>query len=287
MSDDCLKIQKALGEKVGFILGAISMSAGGFVIGFIYGWKLSFCCLGIAPVMFCSALFMTKALQKSETILGKAYQKSGGLAEEAMSNVKTVYSFCAEKAESKRYMSNLKLAKKAGKVKGIWTGLGIGVLYCAMDCIYGIGFFIGSYFIEYEVYNTWTGKPYDVNSVMIVFLTITFGFFALGQTAPFLGDIYKGRLAAAKIFRIMEDRETEDIHMGTQQIEKNDFTGHIRFSGVHFSYPSRPNVKIFNNLNLKFELGRTTAICGETGRGKASIIKLLEKFLTFLWGYFH
>jgi ATP-binding cassette, subfamily B (MDR/TAP), member 1 len=43
--------------------------------------------------------------------------------------------------------------------------------------------------------------------------------------------------------------------------------GAIELSGVHFSYPARPDVQIFSGLNLSIAAGQTVALVGESGSG--------------------
>jgi ATP-binding cassette subfamily B (MDR/TAP) protein 1 len=44
--------------------------------------------------------------------------------------------------------------------------------------------------------------------------------------------------------------------------------GRIAFQGIHFRYPSRPEVKIFRNFNLTIPSGATIALVGPSGNGK-------------------
>jgi ABC-type multidrug transport system fused ATPase/permease subunit len=52
----------------------------------------------------------------------------------------------------------------------------------------------------------------------------------------------------------------------------------IEFSSVNFSYPKRPDVKILNNLSLRFPVGKVTALVGPSGCGKSTIVALLERW---------
>lgn len=45
-----------------------------------------------------------------------------------------------------------------------------------------------------------------------------------------------------------------------------------------FTFPSRPNVKILNNVNLSIESNTVTAIVGRSGSGKSTIASLLLRF---------
>lgn len=52
----------------------------------------------------------------------------------------------------------------------------------------------------------------------------------------------------------------------------------IKFTNVHFSYPSRPGVKVLDDLNLCFPVGKVTALVGPSGCGKSTIVALLERW---------
>lgn len=60
--------------------------------------------------------------------------------------------------------------------------------------------------------------------------------------------------------------------------------GHIKFKNVCFSYPSRPDVMIFDNLCLKISAGKIVALVGGSGSGKSTIISLIERFYEPLSG---
>lgn len=49
-----MKIQEALSEKVGQVLEFSSLCISGFVIAFIYGWKMSFVLTSITPLIIAS-----------------------------------------------------------------------------------------------------------------------------------------------------------------------------------------------------------------------------------------
>ena len=51
--------------------------------------------------------------------------------------------------------------------------------------------------------------------------------------------------------------------------------GVIEFKNVTFKYPSRPDVKVLKEFNLKINEGEMVAFCGESGCGKTTTIKLV------------
>lgn len=47
---------------------------------------------------------------------------------------------------------------------------------------------------------------------------------------------------------------------------------------VTFAYPSRPHVKILDELDLRIKAGKITAIVGLSGSGKSTIVGLIERW---------
>ncbi len=54
--------------------------------------------------------------------------------------------------------------------------------------------------------------------------------------------------------------------------------GEIRFDGVSFFYPGRPDAPVLRNLNFTIRPGERVAIVGPTGAGKSTIFNLILRF---------
>lgn len=57
--------------------------------------------------------------------------------------------------------------------------------------------------------------------------------------------------------------------------------GDIALENVNFAYPARPEVKVLDNLNLRFPPGKITAIVGPSGSGKSTIVSIIERWYEF------
>jgi ABC-type multidrug transport system fused ATPase/permease subunit len=55
------------------------------------------------------------------------------------------------------------------------------------------------------------------------------------------------------------------------------FSGSIEFRRVTFSFPTRPEVQVLQDFNLRIDPGSVVALVGPSGHGKTSIIKLLQR----------
>ncbi|XP_043821847.1 phosphatidylcholine translocator ABCB4 isoform X4 [Dromiciops gliroides] len=60
--------------------------------------------------------------------------------------------------------------------------------------------------------------------------------------------------------------------------------GNLEFKNVHFSYPSRADVKILKGINLKVNSGQTVALVGNSGCGKSTTVQLIQRLYDPLEG---
>ena len=76
------------------------------------------------------------------------------------------------------------------------------------------------------------------------------------------------------IFEIL-DRKNEKMTTG-KMLDKVD--GSIEFKDVVFSFPQRPDLKIFDGLTFKIAAGKTIAFVGSSDHGKSTVIQLLQRY---------
>ncbi len=81
----------------------------------------------------------------------KAYGKSGSIAQEALSSIRTVLSLGVHKKISKTYGENLKLAEKMAVKKGLLSGLFGGLSSGFFNVIFAVGVFYGKNLFEFVI----------------------------------------------------------------------------------------------------------------------------------------
>ena len=54
--------------------------------------------------------------------------------------------------------------------------------------------------------------------------------------------------------------------------------GGLSLEKLYFTYPSRPNVPVLQQLSVSISSGQTLALVGPSGCGKSTVISLLERF---------
>ena len=112
-------------------------------------------------------------------------------------------------------------------------------------------------------------------SVMKSFMVLIVTALAMGETLAMAPDLLKGNQMLQSVFEVI-DRRTEVKGDSGEEVTKVE--GSIELRGVEFSYPSRPDVIVFQDFNLKVRAGKSMALVGQSGSGKSSVISLILRF---------
>jgi len=99
----------------------------------------------------------------------------------------------------------------------------------------------------------------------------------MSSIAPAILYVTKASSAAAELFKTI-DRKSEIDPLSTEGKRPEECIGHIEVQGLHFEYPTRPDVKVLKGLSLSIPAGKSTALVGASGSGKSTIIGLLERW---------
>ncbi|NXE58415.1 ABCBB protein, partial [Calcarius ornatus] len=270
ISDDVNKINEAIADQVAIFIQRITTFVGGFLLGFVSGWKLTLVIIAVSPLLGVGAALYGLAVAKLTGRELKAYAKAGAVADEVLSSIRTVAAFGGEKKEVERYDKNLVFAQHWGIRKGMIMGLFSGYMWCIIFLSYALAFWYGSKLVLEE-------EEYSPGTLLQVFFGVLVGALNLGQASPCLEAFATGRGAATNIFETIDKKPTIDC-MSEDGYKLDKVRGEIEFHNVTFNYPSRPDIKILDNLNMVIKAGETTAFVGASGAGKSTTIQLIQRF---------
>uniref|UniRef100_A0A8C2AIW2 Bile salt export pump n=1 Tax=Cyprinus carpio TaxID=7962 RepID=A0A8C2AIW2_CYPCA len=268
MSDDINKINDAIADQVGIFIQRFTTFVCGFLMGFARGWKLTLVIISVSPLIGVGAGLMFVA--KLTGLELQAYAKAGAVADEVLSSVRTVAAFGGEKKEVQRYDRNLISAQRWGIRKGLIMGFFTGYLWFIIFLCYALAFWYGSSLVV-------DTQEYSPGTLLQVFFGVLIAALNLGQASPCLEAFASGRGAATIIFETI-DRKPEIDCLSEAGYKLNKVKGDLEFHNVTFHYPSRPEVKILDQLNLQVKSGETTAFVGPSGAGKSTAIQLIQRF---------
>ncbi|KAK8717110.1 hypothetical protein V6N13_044391 [Hibiscus sabdariffa] len=269
VSTDTLLVQDAISEKVGNFIHYLSTFLAGLVVGFVSAWRLALLSVAVIPgIAFAGGLYaytLTGLTSKSR----ESYANAGIIAEQAIAQVRTVYSYVGESKALNSYSDAIQNTLKLGYKAGMAKGLGLGCTYGIACMSWALVFWYAGVFIR-------NGQTDGGKAFTAIFSAIVGGM-SLGQSFSNLGAFSKGKAAGYKLMEIINQKPSiiQDHCDGKIIPEVN---GNIEFKDVTFSYPSRPDVTIFRNFSIFFPAGKTVAVVGGSGSGKSTVVSLIERF---------
>ncbi|KAK9367521.1 P-loop containing nucleoside triphosphate hydrolase protein [Lipomyces kononenkoae] len=262
-------VQEGMSEKVGLILTGVATFVSAFVIGFIKSWKLTFILLSVVVAIVVTMGFLSTFMAKFALRSLEGYSVGGTLAEEVISSVRNVQAFGVQDRLANEYDKYLRITEKWGFRQGAALAIMFGTLWFYIYCNYALAFWEGSRFVE------WGSS--SVGAVISVLMSMMIGAFSLGQIGPNVRSITSGISAASKIFATIDRQSIIDATSEEGEI-LDSINGDIELKDVKFIYPSRPDVTILEDMNLKIPAGNTVALVGSSGSGKSTIVGLVERF---------
>lgn len=224
--------------------------------------------LAISPVLGLSAAVWAKILSSFTDKELLAYAKAGAVAEEVLAAIRTVIAFGGQKKELERYNKNLEEAKRIGIKKAITANISIGAAFLLIYASYALAFWYGTTLV--------LSNEYSIGQVLTVFFSVLIGAFSVGQASPSIEAFANARGAAYEIFKIIDNKPSIDSYSKSGH-KPDNIKGNLEFRNVHFSYPSRKEVKILKGLNLKVQSGQTVALVGNSGCGKSTTVQLMQR----------
>jgi ABC-type multidrug transport system fused ATPase/permease subunit len=233
-----------------------------------FSLELTLVMLCSLPVIIVVMVFFGKFIRK----LGKETQDkvadSGNIVNEALMGIVNVKSYANEWWEWRRFRSSVEKVKSFGMRGAIWRGMFgtfiIIFLFGALGLVIGYGAHL----------NQRGELPKEVLPQFIMLTGLVAG--SIGGLASQLGSLQRG---IGVIETIMELIDSSDEGVGFEPIHnETEIMPKIIFKNVSFSYPTRPDIVVLNDVSFEIPEGTKLAIVGQSGSGKSTIASLVLRF---------
>ncbi|XVF02602.1 hypothetical protein REPUB_Repub04eG0189000 [Reevesia pubescens] len=268
VTSDAHLIQDTISDKIPNCLAHLTSFILSLAVAFKLSWRLTLAALPFALMFIIPGLVFGKLLMNIGAEMKAAYGNAGGIVEQAISSIRTVYSYVAEHQTLDKFSNALQKSMELGMKQGFTKGLLIG----SMGIIYAAWAFqawVGGVLV--------TEKGESGGAVFVAGICIITGGVAVMSALPNISFISEARHAASKMFEMI-DR----IPIISSENAKGKVLSHVRgeveFKDIDFSYPSRPDALILRRFNLKVQAGKMVGLVGGSGSGKSTVISLVERF---------
>ncbi|CAA0836769.1 ABC transporter B family member 20 [Striga hermonthica] len=264
---DVLLIQSALSEKVGNYIHNMATFFSGLIIGFVNCWQIALITLASGPLIVAAGGISNIFLHRLAENIQDAYAEAASIAEQAVSYIRTLYSFTNETLAKYSYATSLQATLRYGILISLVQGLGLGFTYGLAICSCALQLWVGRSLVTHE-------RAHGGEIIAALFAVILSGL-GLNQAATNFYSFEQGRIAAYRLFEMISRSSSTVNHDG---LTLASVQGNIEFRNVYFSYLSRPEIPILSGFYLTVPAKKAVALVGRNGSGKSSIIPLMERF---------
>jgi len=273
VTTDCYKIQQATGEKAMVFVKVASYILTGLIVCFLACPVLTLVALAQGPIIFAGMGLVGYTHSVRAKKQQEAYATADGIAQESLTEVRTVAACCGQEVQAGKYTEKLVLARNTVKRIGVLHGLGWSLVSVARGVSAGVVFWYGAKLIKDKDTNWIWGDTIEPSDVVVVFFVVGAVFQFLGNLVPSIHAIVEGKQAASRAFQII-NRQSE-MNSGNM---KPEIEGKLTFQDVSFAYPSSPDLLVLDEVCFSIEKGQKLGIVGESGAGKSTIVQLIERF---------
>lgn len=269
LTADTTQIKSAAGATASMALRNVVLIIGA-IAGMIYtSPSLSLIVLVAIPIIVLPIFAFGRNVRRKSRFAQDRLADATAYASESISSVRTLQAFTNEKLVSERFAEAVESAFDAARssiaARAFLTAFAIFMVFSSVVAVLWIGA---------EAVLDGTMSP-GLLGQFLIFSVMAAG--ALGALSEVWGELSQAAGAAERLGELL-DTEPEIAAPETPVDLPEQFSGALEFSNASFAYPTRPDHRIVEGLNLSVKPGETVALVGASGSGKSTLFSLALRY---------
>lgn len=173
LSTDPNGLQELLGMNMAFILVIVVNLVSCVALALAYGWKLGLVVTSTLPLIFGSGVVRLRLEMASDEQNAAVFADSSRFASQAVAAMRTVVSFCIQRAVWEEYDRTLETLLRRSYATVSWSTLSYALAESVQFLIMGVAFWYGGSLLANGEYST--------EQFYVIYLAVIFGGEAAGQ----------------------------------------------------------------------------------------------------------
>ncbi|WP_297633551.1 ABC transporter ATP-binding protein [uncultured Clostridium sp.] len=247
---------------------SVILLIGSFFILIGINVELTLIIFAILPLVIIFAIFKRKKMSAKFLESRVAVGDVNASLENSISGVRVTKAFCNHKIEKEKFKKDNRVFKKSRNealraMSEFFTGILFGI-----DILELVVLIVGGYF-------TYIGRI-TLGDFAAYLLYVKMFIQPIKKLVNFTEQFELGRTGFIRFLEIMDvEREIE----AENPIHLKNVQGHINIKNVSFTYEDKK--KVFKDLSLTIEKGKTVALVGPSGGGKTTLCNLIPRFFDY------
>jgi ATP-binding cassette, subfamily B, bacterial len=223
----------------------------------------------VIPAVVLPILIFGRRVQKLSRASQDRLADAAAVANETLNAAPAVKAYAREGIESQRYGDAILRALSTARQRiGMRTGLTAAVIVLFFGAI-TLVLWVGARDVLAGTLDQ------GVLAQFVMYATFSGG--SMMGLSDVWGDVLRAAGAMERIGELFNEQATITDPAHPQALPQ-PVRGALRFDGVEFHYPSRPDAPALHDFNLDIRPGETVALVGPSGAGKSTVFALLLRF---------
>lgn len=267
---DTTVLQSVIGSSVSIALRNALMLAGGLILLFVTNPKLAAIILLGFPLVIIPILFFGRRVRRLSRLSQDRIADVGSYVGESLTQIKTVQAFNHQPHDRDRFAGVVENAfgiARSRILQRAWLStLAISLVMGAVGVVIWVGGL-----------DVISGRISPGELAAFLFYALLVGV-AAGAISEVMGELQRAAGAASRIIELLETPSDIEPEPATHSRLPDPVQGDLTLEAVSFSYPSRSEVTVLQELSLTVAAGETLALVGPSGAGKSTLFDLLLRF---------
>ncbi|ABA59395.1 ABC efflux pump, fused ATPase and inner membrane subunits [Nitrosococcus oceani ATCC 19707] len=268
LTADMTLLQSVIGSSVSFALRNFIMMVGGIIWLFITNAKLTAIVMICVPLVVMPILIFGRRVRKLSRQSQEKVAIVGAYIGEILGQIKTVQAYNHQEIDKKNFHYHVEEAFTVAKNRIIQRALLVTLVIILVLGAVGLMLLIGGMDVI-------DGKISGGELAAFVFYSVIVGS-AVASISEVIGELQRAAGAAERTIDLLAT--PNEIQSPSKPQTLPPVSGNIEIEHLIFAYPSRPDVRVINELSLTIKAGETLALVGPSGAGKSTLFDLLLRF---------
>lgn len=273
LSNDVNQVEMMVMLTLRMAVRSLCMFIGGIYMLYRISTHFALLTIGALPFVMVGVFFFLKKATPMFAVVQKKLDQVNHVMQEDVAGARVVKAYVREEYELNRFdKANDDLVDINLRVQTLLAFM-MPYMNIILNLVVILLLYIGAIKVE-------DGAELQIGDLMAALTYVAMILHSVTFVANIFQSITRARASVARLNEVLDcpDLIGDGDFEAAKAVVGDVARGTIRFEKVSFAYPSSPDRKVLEDIDLEIHPGETFAILGTTGSGKSSFVNLIPRF---------